>query len=300
MSHRQDTCAGDSTSMYHSQICTKTPVFVSVFAARMVLSAQELFAMKKMATAGMGNKKIATALGSPQSTMKRWLQRLRSEGEMVSHNVGRPRGAEAGLCLLFSFFARLISLESVRDLRACSGADDKIRSACSCQASLINAWVATVPCCAKSPVFANVCKRLTPSAAGAAVQEHMKAEHWPAKQVTCGTILCFFSANVILWPSSQVKNQHLTALNKRRRLGVVHIDVGAPWRNEVAASRHHSCKTHNSLCFHAILCIFFKPLCNRSSQFFVVQFQAFPSQFLKFYGGFQCLLVCVSVHPLLE
>ena len=46
MSHRQDTCAGDSTSMYHSQICTKTQVFVSVFAARMVLAAQELFAMK--------------------------------------------------------------------------------------------------------------------------------------------------------------------------------------------------------------------------------------------------------------
>ena len=26
---------------------------------------------------------------------------LRSEGEMVSHNVGRPRGAEAGVCRVF-------------------------------------------------------------------------------------------------------------------------------------------------------------------------------------------------------
>ena len=54
-----------------------------------------------MATAGMGNKKIVTTLGMPQSTTKRWLQRHRSEGEMVSHKVGRPRGAEAGVCVLF-------------------------------------------------------------------------------------------------------------------------------------------------------------------------------------------------------
>ena len=43
----------------------------------MVLSTQELFAIEKMATAGMGNKHIGTTLGLPQSTMKRWLQRLR-------------------------------------------------------------------------------------------------------------------------------------------------------------------------------------------------------------------------------
>ena len=60
----------------------------------MVLSAQELLAIEKMATAGMDNKKIATTLGLRQSATKRWLQRLRSEGEMVSHNVG------AGACLV--------------------------------------------------------------------------------------------------------------------------------------------------------------------------------------------------------
>ena len=37
----------------------------------MVLSAQELSPIEKMATAGMGNKKIATTLGLPQSTTKR-------------------------------------------------------------------------------------------------------------------------------------------------------------------------------------------------------------------------------------
>ena len=66
----------------------------------MVLSAQERFAIEKMATAGMGNKKIATTLGLPLSTTKRWLQRLRSEGEMVSHNVGQPRGEEARVCVV--------------------------------------------------------------------------------------------------------------------------------------------------------------------------------------------------------
>ena len=45
---------------------------------RMVVSAQELFSIEKMAVAGMGNKKIATAVGLPQSTTQRWLQRLRS------------------------------------------------------------------------------------------------------------------------------------------------------------------------------------------------------------------------------
>ena len=66
-----------------------------------------MYAIEKMAVAGMGNKKIATTLGLPQSTTKRWLQRPPSEGEMVSHNVGRPRGAEAGLCLIFLALAHV-------------------------------------------------------------------------------------------------------------------------------------------------------------------------------------------------
>ena len=45
----------------------------------MVLSAQELYATEKMEAAGMGNKKIATMLGLPQSTTKRRLCRLKTQ-----------------------------------------------------------------------------------------------------------------------------------------------------------------------------------------------------------------------------
>ena len=51
-----------------------------------------------MANRGFGAKKIATTPGLPQPTTKRWLQRLRSDGDMASRNIGRPRGAEAVLC----------------------------------------------------------------------------------------------------------------------------------------------------------------------------------------------------------
>ena len=56
--------------------------------------------MERMATRGFGGKKIAVALGVPEATTKRWLQRLRSDGDMASRNVGRPRGAEARVCLV--------------------------------------------------------------------------------------------------------------------------------------------------------------------------------------------------------
>ena len=68
----------------------------------MVLSAQELYAIDKMAVAGMDNKNIAETVGVPLRKTKRWLHWLCSEGEMVSHNVGRPHGEETGLCLVFS------------------------------------------------------------------------------------------------------------------------------------------------------------------------------------------------------
>ena len=56
--------------------------------------------MERMAIRGFGAKKIAATLGVPVATTKRWLQRLRSEGEMVSRNIGRPRGAVAGVRLV--------------------------------------------------------------------------------------------------------------------------------------------------------------------------------------------------------
>ena len=55
---------------------------------------------------------------------------------------------------------------------------------------LINAWVATVPCCSVATV------RIRLEASGiergrSSVQEYTKAEHWPAKQVICVEILVF-------------------------------------------------------------------------------------------------------------
>ena len=55
--------------------------------------------MERKATRSFGSRKIVEALGVPLSTTQRWLQRLRSDGDMASRNVGRPRGAEAGLCV---------------------------------------------------------------------------------------------------------------------------------------------------------------------------------------------------------
>ena len=42
----------------------------------------------------------------------------------------------------------------------------------------------------------------------------------------------FFSAILVFSVLPQVKNQHLTVLNKP--LGVVHVDAAAAWRNEDA------------------------------------------------------------------
>ena len=95
--------------MYHSHICFKTQVLKVFSLPRWSCPHRELFAIEKMATAGMGNKKIATTLGLPLSTTKRWLQRLRTEGEMVSHNAGRQGGAEARVSC-FPSISRLTSL----------------------------------------------------------------------------------------------------------------------------------------------------------------------------------------------
>ena len=65
--------------------------------------------MERMATRGFGAKKIAAALCVPEATTKRWLQRLRSDGDVASRNIGRPRGAEA--CYL-SHIARIVMCAS--------------------------------------------------------------------------------------------------------------------------------------------------------------------------------------------
>ena len=80
--------AEDTPSMHHSHICLKSKVFVSIFTTR-VLSAQELFAIEEMAGSGMGNKKIATTLGLPLSTTKRWLCRSKTQRKKRHSHVTR-------------------------------------------------------------------------------------------------------------------------------------------------------------------------------------------------------------------
>ena len=90
---------------------------------------------KKWQPLARASTKIATTLGLPQSTTKRWLLRLHSEGEMVSHNIARPRGAEAGVCVcvvLSSHFSSHIC-RGVRDLCVCSVGLMIKSGACSCQ-----------------------------------------------------------------------------------------------------------------------------------------------------------------------
>ena len=96
--HCTPTHMTDSMTYPHttSHISLKIP---SVFrhSHNMVRSAEERFAMERTATRRFGSKKIATTLGLPQSTTQRWLRRLRSDGDVASRNIGRPRGAEAGV-----------------------------------------------------------------------------------------------------------------------------------------------------------------------------------------------------------
>ena len=49
----------------------------------MVRSAEERFAMERMVTRGFGAKKIATAVGVPEATTKRWLRRWRHANAWV-------------------------------------------------------------------------------------------------------------------------------------------------------------------------------------------------------------------------
>ena len=117
----------------------------------MVRTAEDLFAIEKMAAQGVGNKMIATALGLPRSTTKHWLQRRRSDGEMVLRNVGRPRGAEARVCLVFLAFLVSHLSNFACFVRLFSGSDDENQEGGRAK-MLINAWVATAPCCAVASV----------------------------------------------------------------------------------------------------------------------------------------------------
>ena len=75
----------DDISTHHS---LKIPSVFSHSHNNMVRSAEERFAMERVATRGFGSKKITAALGVPVSTTQRWLQRLRSDSDIASRNIG--------------------------------------------------------------------------------------------------------------------------------------------------------------------------------------------------------------------
>ena len=136
--------------------------------------------MERMATRGFGDKKIANTLGLPEATTKRWLRRLRSDGDVAPHNIGRLRAVEASLCVMSFCMFRLTSLGVSSRLWVHGCKDERVRAA-----ALINAWISVEPRC----TVASVRKRLQASGiecGRSSVQEYMKAEHWPAKQVICG------------------------------------------------------------------------------------------------------------------
>ena len=77
----------DDTSTHHKPHFPQDPKCFKP-SHNMVRSAEERFALERMATRGFGSKKIAAALGVQEATTK---QRLRSHGDMASRNIGRPR-----------------------------------------------------------------------------------------------------------------------------------------------------------------------------------------------------------------
>ena len=166
------------------------------------VSAQELNAIERM-----GNKKIATALGLPQSTMKRWFRRLRSEGETVSHSVGRG-GWFVSCVLLFSAHISRI----VRDLCVFSVGPMILSGACSCQDACCwhhcrHTMLHSRPC---SQISAGIWHRARP-------QQRPEAHEGEALARSVGELWLFFLHSYFV-ALPLVKHQHLTALDKPRRL----------------------------------------------------------------------------------
>ena len=198
--HRQDTHASDTTSMYHSQTCSKTQVFVSIFAATMVSCPHKNSLPSKFRQ----SPAWATRRSRPRWVCRRssaW-RASRCRTTLGDHVVRKL------VCVLFLVL-------SVPTSPSCAWF---VRFFCGLiilSPALINASIATVPCC----TVANVRKRLQASGierGRSSVQEYMKAEHWRAKQVTCAfTYFCP--------PTSE--ESALDGVEQATAPGVVHIDV---------------------------------------------------------------------------
>ena len=135
-------------------------------------------------------QEIATTLGLPQSTTKRWLQMLRSDGDMVSRNIGRPRGAEAGLCVMSFLHVRLASLGMSCVPLVCRSMA-AVRSAFVPQRSSTLGFLSSHV--AQSLVIANVCRRLASSAAAAVSRNASRCSTGQRSGKHTGpSLTCFF------------------------------------------------------------------------------------------------------------
>ena len=108
--------------------------------------------------------------------------------EVVLRQVGRPRGAEAGLCLLSLQF-RLTSLE--------------LRVVCGSRVySVINSRTSSChyACCwYQSPLFADVCKHVASSPAAAASMSTWRRSTGQRSDMICGKLCAFHQRRHLEW-----------------------------------------------------------------------------------------------------
>ena len=136
----------DDISIHHKP---HFPQITSVFkpSHNMVHSAEERFAMERMATRGFGSKKIAAALGVPEATTERCFS-----------------------CYL-SHIARIVM---------CGCKKERVRAA-----ALINTWISVEPCCTVAGVRKRL-QASGIERGRSSVQSLMTAGHRPAKHVIRG------------------------------------------------------------------------------------------------------------------
>ena len=127
----------------------------------------------------------------------------------------------------------------------------------------------------------------------------MKMEHWPAKQVKCLEILVFFChSHFVVLPL--VKNQHLTAPNKRRRL----VWCTSMLQRLGEAKRPHLATSLARHVFLAVVGLFFSQL--HLTLLSIFNLRSLSFSFTHYHHSFPCfgeefsvtflfLLVCVSV-----
>ena len=90
---------------------------------------------------------------------------------MALRNIGRPRGAEAGVCVVSLRVSFHISRNTL-----CLWVQGKKKRRALVPHRLINDWIAVEPCC----TVASVCKRLQASGierSRRSVQNYVSAEH---------------------------------------------------------------------------------------------------------------------------